>query len=59
MEEVKKLLKDILVLETLILSNQLAEEAKAKGRQRVGGDFTSEAASLLRQKRASVLQKMT
>lgn len=45
----------ILTALILILSNQLDAQAKARGTQRVDGDYTQEAVRLIQEKEASIL----
>ena len=45
----------ILTALVLILSDQLDAQAKARGTQRVGGDYTQEAVRLIQEKEASIL----
>jgi hypothetical protein len=56
--EIEDTLTTILVSNVLITAKQLDAEARAKGTKRVGGDYTREAADLLRTERVKVLQAL-
>lgn len=56
MEETKYLLKKVLTAQVLLLSKQLNAEKQAKGTTRIGGDYTKEAATLIKQKVSQVVQ---
>lgn len=54
--DVKARLDDILCAQLLILSKLMDAERKGKGAHRFGGDYTQEAASLLKDQRAHLLE---
>lgn len=49
--------EDLFAALVLLLSRQLDEEARAKGTQRIGGDYTLEAVNLIHRKKADILER--
>lgn len=58
MEEMKRLLEDVLVAQVVTLARQLEVEARKGGTTRIGGDYIPEALRLLEQKRTQVLDRL-
>ncbi len=54
----RDLLESILVAEVLLLSREIDRERCKHGVTKIGGDYTHEAITLIRQKRPTVLQAL-
>jgi hypothetical protein len=54
-EEIQALLEDILVAETLILSELIRQNKERSGIKRIGGDYTAEAVNEIKRSRQKVI----
>ena len=54
-EEDRSLLEDILVAETLILSELIRQNKEGKGVRRIGGDYTQEAVNEIKQSHQRII----
>lgn len=57
-QDLQTLLEDCLTAAVLTLAQQLEAEQRAKGVQRIGGDYVPEAISLLKNRQPDILQRL-